>query len=197
MLAPIILGLAQGARHSIEPDHIAAVSVLVGDGRGVARSAWLGAIWGLGHTASLLAMCVAVVGFGAMLPLAADRVFTLIVAALLVALGARALWQTRHRDPRRAIRSPIQALIVGAIHGLAGSSALTAMVFASLSSSTERLLFSALFGLGSIAGMAIASGSAGLGLQRVQRPWLMTALRIAIGTISIAVGVKTAIDALR
>jgi hypothetical protein len=58
---------AQGARHSFEPDHIAAVSVLIGDSRSAWRSAWLGAIWGIGHTVSLVAMCVAVVGFGAMI----------------------------------------------------------------------------------------------------------------------------------
>jgi high-affinity nickel-transport protein len=196
MLAPLVLGLAQGARHSLEPDHIAAVSALIGEGRSARRSAWLGAIWGIGHTVSLVAMCVAVVGFGAILPPAADRAFTLAVAAILVLLGVRTLWQTASHDHGRAVRGPMQALIVGAIHGLAGSSALTAMVFAALPGAAARLLYITLFGLGSIVGMALASGSAGLWLRRIQSPWLMTALRIAIGTMSIAFGVKTAIDAL-
>jgi hypothetical protein len=195
MLAPVILGLAQGARHSLEPDHVAAISVLIGDGRGVWRSVWLGAVWGIGHTASLLAMCVALVGFDAMLPPEADIVFTLVVAAILIALGVRSLWQTRHHGHGQPIRSPLQALIIGAIHGFAGSSALTAMVFASLPSAAERVLFITLFGCGSIAGMAAASGSAGLGLHAIQRPWLMVALRATIGTLSIAIGVRTAIAA--
>lgn len=103
MIAPVILGLAQGARHSLEPDHVATVSVLVGDSRSVWRSAWLGAIWGVGYTASLLAMCISLVAFGAVLPPEADRVFALIVALILVALGVGALWQTQHRDQPRAI----------------------------------------------------------------------------------------------
>jgi len=196
MLAPIVLGIAQGARHSLEPDHIAAVSTLLGDSRSVRRSAWLGAIWGLGHTVSLVAMCVAIIGFGAMLPPAADRVFTLAVAVILVALGVRSLWQTRHPDPGRMIRGPLQALAIGAIHGMAGSSALTAMVFASLPGSAERLVYIALFGFGSIVGMALISGSAGLWLQRIQRPGVMLALRIVIGALSIAIGVRTAAGTL-
>jgi Cu/Ag efflux pump CusA len=44
--------------------------------------------------------------------------------------------------------------------------------------------------------MALVSGSAGLWLQRIQRPWLMAAIRIVIGTLSIAIGVKTGADVL-
>jgi high-affinity nickel-transport protein len=196
MLAPIVLGIAQGARHSLEPDHIAAVSTLLGDSRSVRRSAWLGAIWGIGHTVSLVAICVAVVGFGAMLPPEADRAFTLAVAVLLVALGVRSLWQTGHPDPSRAIRGPLQALAIGAIHGMAGSSALTAMVFATLPSSAARLVYITLFGLGSVVGMALISGSAGLWLGRIRRSGLMTALRVVIGMLSIAIGVNTGVAAL-
>jgi hypothetical protein len=196
MLAPIVLGFAQGARHSLEPDHIAAVSALIGDIRSARRSAWLGTLWGLGHTASLIAMCVALVGFGAMLPTTAEHVFKLGVAVLLVALGARTLWQTRHADHGRAIRGPAQAVLFGAIHGLAGSGALTAMVFATLPSSPARLLYVTLFGLGSIAGMALISVSAGLWLQWVRQLRLLTALRGAIGVLSIAIGVHTALDAV-
>jgi hypothetical protein len=70
------------------------------------------------------------------------------------------------------------------------------MVYATLPSSSARLVYITLFGFGSIAGMALASGSAGLWLQRVQRPGLMTGLRIVIGATSIAIGVKTAAEVL-
>jgi high-affinity nickel-transport protein len=196
ILAPLMLGIAQGARHSLEPDHIAAVSTLISETGSARRSAWLGAIWGIGHTVSLVAMCVAFVGFGAMLPPTADHAFTLAVAALLVVLGVRSVWQPRAHDPGRAVRGPIQTLAIGAVHGMAGSSALTAMVFASLPSSAAQLAYITLFGLGSIAGMALVSASAGLWLRRIQRPRMMKAIRIAIGAMSITIGVKTAADAL-
>jgi predicted membrane channel-forming protein YqfA (hemolysin III family) len=197
VLTAIVLGIAEGARHSLEPDHLAAVSVLIGDSRSARKSAWLGAIWGLGHTLSLVAMSILLVGFKTALSDAADRVFMLIVAAILIALGLRSLWSPPHQHSGRKVRSPLQALVVGMIHGIAGSSALTAMVFSTLPNSSARLIFIIIFGLSSIVGMAAVSGAAGAWLQRVERPWLMTALRIVIGTASIAVGVMTAVDAIR
>lgn len=196
MLTAILLGLAQGARHSCEPDHLAAVSVMIGDSRSARRSAWLGVVWGLGHTASLVVMCLTVAGFGAALPPSADRAFAIAVGVILVALGVRSLGEGHRHDVQRPVRSPIQALTVGAIHGLAGSSALTAMVFAALPTMISRLLYITLFGLGSIAGMAAVSGFAGVWLQWICQPWLTTTLRIVIGACSIGIGLTTGYSAL-
>ena len=195
MFTAIVLGLAQGARHSFEPDHLAAVSVLLGESRSIRRSAWLGAIWGFGHTISLVGMSIALLAFGAVLPPAADRIFTLCVALILIVLGARSLLHGRHHPSTRPVRSPLQALVVGMIHGLAGSSALTAMVFVALPTLASRLLYITLFGLGSVIGMAAVSGATGAWLHRIERPWLMTSLRFVIGMTSIAIGVMTAFDA--
>ncbi len=196
MITAVVLGAAQGARHSFEPDHLAAVSVMIGDRRGVARSAWLGAMWGVGHTASLVVMCLAVLGFGAALPASADQAFTVIVALVLIGLGIRSLHGSHRAETSRPVRSAAQGLAVGAIHGLAGSSALTAMVFAALPTTGSRIVYITLFGLGSTVGMAAVSGAAGLWLHHVQRPWMVTSLRIVIGLGSIAIGLYTGLDAL-
>ena len=50
----LLLGLAMGARHALDPDHLAAVSVLAADAPGPRRGALLGALWGIGHAAALL-----------------------------------------------------------------------------------------------------------------------------------------------
>lgn len=197
MLAPILLGLAQGARHSLEPDHLATIAVLARDTRDAWRSAWLGALWGIGHTLSLLAMSALLLGFGAMLPPLAERLVTLAIAAFLVLAGVRALRPPPPDHPRRGIRGPLQALAIGAMHGLAGSSALTAAAFASLASSVDRVVFIALFGFGSIVGMATASGSAGRWLHTIQHPRPALALRIGLAVSSIAIGVKTGLGGLR
>jgi hypothetical protein len=196
MLAPIMLGFAQGARHSLEPDHIAAVSALMGGSQGARRGAWLGALWGLGHTASLVAMCVALVGFGAMFPPTVEHVFKLGVSVLLLVLGVRTLWQSQHPVHDHTVRGPLQAVLFGAIHGMAGSGALTAMVFATLPSSAARLLYITLFSVGSIAGMVLISGSAGLWLHWLRHSRLLTVLRVAIGTLSIVIAARTGLDAL-
>jgi len=59
-----------------------------------------------------------------------------------------------------------------------------------------RLVYITLIGLAEVTGMALVSGVGGLWLHRIQRPWLMTVLRIAIGALSIAIGVKTGVEVL-
>ncbi|MCA9679224.1 MAG: hypothetical protein KC464_29610, partial [Myxococcales bacterium] len=49
-----LLGVALGARHALEPDHLAAVSTLVAERPRPRQAALLGAMWGLGHTLSLV-----------------------------------------------------------------------------------------------------------------------------------------------
>ncbi|HVV88120.1 MAG TPA: hypothetical protein VHE35_34000 [Kofleriaceae bacterium] len=197
MWTAIVLGIAQGARHSLEPDHLAAVSVLVGEHRDLRRSALLGTLWGLGHTASLVVVGIALAAFGAALPPAAERAFDVVVAAMLVVLGVRAMLRGRHHhDTPRKVRTPVQAYLVGSIHGLAGSGALTAMVFATLPTNLGRLLYISLFGVGSIVGMAAISGAAGASLGRLARPWLLNGLGAVIGACSIAIGVTIGVHAI-
>jgi len=59
-------------------------------------------------------------------------------------------------------RIGIKPLIVGAMHGLAGSAALTLLVLAQIPSALLGLLYLAVFGLGSIVGMLLMSGLVGL-----------------------------------
>ena len=47
----LLLGVAMGARHALDPDHLAAVSVLTADAPSARRGAALGALWGVGHAA--------------------------------------------------------------------------------------------------------------------------------------------------
>jgi hypothetical protein len=85
-------------------------------------------------------------------------------------------------------------LVVGLIHGLAGSGALTALVFAELPTVALRAAYIVLFGLGSIAGMAIASGVAGASLHATARgPRVRRILSLVAGVASIVVGFLWAI----
>lgn len=196
MFAAVVLGAAQGARHSLEPDHLAAVSVLITGHRGARRSAWLGAVWGFGHTVSLVLMSIVLVVLGRALPDSADRAFNGLVGVVLVALGIRTLVTRPRPEQVRPVRTTLQALSVGALHGLAGTSALTAVVFAALPTALERLVYITLFGVGSIAGMAAVSALAGLWLGRVLQPRLLAGLGIAIGLFSIGIGAQLLLSTL-
>jgi high-affinity nickel-transport protein len=209
----IVLGLLVGLRHSFEPDHLTAVSTLVGETRDLRGGALLGALWGVGHTLSLVGVGAILMLVGASLPERAGVVFELGVAAMLLVLGVRSILvavrtATHHRlhvhvhEGGRAhdrvapeIRTLAwRPLAVGLVHGLAGSGALTAIAFAELPGAGARLVYMTLFGLGSIAGMALASGAAGATLRVVARSGAARrGLSAATGVLSVAVGVMWAI----
>ena len=80
-------------------------------------------------------------------------------------------------------------LVIGAVHGLAGSGALTALVLATLPTTASRLGYMLLFGLGSSLGMAALSGLLGWPLARVGRSrTLMRTVSIAVGCLSAGLG---------
>ena len=81
-------------------------------------------------------------------------------------------------------------LLVGAVHGLAGSGALTALVLATLTSTAARITYMTLFGFGSTLGMAILSGLLGWPLAKLGANRTMTrALSVAVGCLSIGLGI--------
>lgn len=202
----ILLGLLVGLRHSFEPDHLTAVSTLVGETRDLRGGAMLGALWGIGHTLALVMVGAILMVVGASLPERAAVLFELCVAGMLLVLGARAivvaLAATGHTHRHRA-HAPThpdlralawRPLAVGGVHGLAGSGALTAIAFAELPGAGARLTYMALFGVGSIAGMALASGAAGVTLRVIARSGgARRGLGLVTGALSIAVGVLWAI----
>ena len=211
--AALTLGLLVGARHAFEPDHLAAVSTLVTSTRSARGAAWLGMVWGLGHTIALLAVGIALVAIGGVLPERVGAGFELAVAAMLVVLGARAVIRgvrnvdgdagphrhgsIEHVHPGAGDHVHVgtralawRPLTIGLVHGLAGSGALTALAFAELPGAGARVLYMVLFGAGSIAGMAVATGIAGAALQRVARgPATRRWVAITTGLVSCVVGV--------
>jgi high-affinity nickel-transport protein len=199
----IVLGLLVGLRHSFEPDHLTAVSTLIGETHDLRGGALLGALWGVGHTLALVAVGGILMLVGASLPERAAAMFELGVAGMLLVLGARAIAVAlgasgpTHAHPvpeahahGRARAHAWRPLLIGGVHGLAGSGALTALAFAELPGVAARLTYMVLFGVGSIAGMVVASGTAGVALRMVARSGGMRrGLGLATGALSITVGV--------
>src|SRR6185295_5567411 len=91
----MLLGLLVGLRHAFEPDHLTAMATLVGETRDAKRGALLGAIWGIGHTLSLVIVGVILMLAGDAMPDRLAAAFELAVAGVLVLLGVRAIVQAR------------------------------------------------------------------------------------------------------
>src|SRR5262245_62500236 len=109
-----------GARHALDPDHLAAVSVLAADAPGARRGALLGALWGVGHAAALLGTGLVLAALAADLPAALCDAFELAVGAMLILLGARAV----HRALRAGSAGPTRLHAhAGVSHRHAGPSA--------------------------------------------------------------------------
>jgi hypothetical protein len=208
------IGLVWGARHAFEPDHLAAVSTLAAERP---RAPWvLGALWGLGHSLALLTLAGALTVLEISMPPRVAQSLELVVAAMLLLLGARAMVQAwrqggqgataahahaglrhTHAAPPehlhvRGLTLSARPLWIGLMHGLAGSGALTAVVLAELHSAAARLAYIALFGVGSTAGMAVMTTVLGASLQRVGASRLLLGLA---GAGSIVLGVAWAVQA--
>jgi High-affinity nickel-transport protein. len=87
-------------------------------------------------------------------------------------------------------RIGIKPLLVGAMHGLAGSAALTLLVLTQINSTALGLLYLAVFGLGSICGMLLMSGLIGLPFALSARRFngVHYGLQMIAGALSIVFG---------
>ena len=79
-------------------------------------------------------------------------------------------------------------LLVGLLHGLAGSGALTALALSQQPSSEFALLSLVLYAAGAAVGMALLAGSAGLTFSRLRGAWPSRVLALA-GCLSLMTGV--------
>lgn len=173
------LGFLLGMRHALDADHVAAVSTMLAQRPNLRRSGFIGLCWGCGHTAVLLAVGLTVLALKITIPDAVAQVFESIVGLMLVALGLalavtlyREQWHLHAHDHdgarhvhlhshrlsdghahRHGWHESMPPLVVGMVHGLAGSATLMLAVLSAARTLWEGLAYILLFGLGSILGM--------------------------------------------
>src|SRR5580765_591282 len=179
-------GFLLGLKHATEGDHLAAVSTMVSERRSIWSSALIGGLWGLGHTISLFIAGVFVLLLNFQISESTERWLEFSVGIMLTLLGLNVIRKlatggslhfhvhehgTRehvHPHIHVAAEADIQhthhgltfsprALLIGMVHGLAGSAALMLLVIPTISSRTVGLLYIVIFGIGSIGGMMIMS----------------------------------------
>jgi len=97
LAAALILGLLLGARHSLDPDHVVAVSTMVSEHRNPIKAIWIGISWGLGHTTTLLIVGLIVIGLHVTIPENIALFLELIVGVMLIILGIQVLWAFRKK----------------------------------------------------------------------------------------------------
>ena len=224
------LGLVFGLKHATEIDHVVAVSTVVSEHRSVWRSALVGALWGAGHTLSLVVVGVIVLVFRVAVPQSVASWLEFGVALMIIGLGVLTVTRvlrkrsdvhvhrhshdgeshvhihfhehgTDHANAAsshsaRATHSHaisklgLKPLVVGAVHGLAGSAALSLLVLTQVPSVSLGLVYLGVFGLGSTAGMVLMSGLIGLpfALSGHRLSGVSSGLQTVAGALSVAFG---------
>jgi hypothetical protein len=198
-MAVLGLGFLLGLKHATDPDHIIAVSTFIGKERQLRRACGIGLFWGLGHTIALSVAGLIVLGLR--IPISkwlAERL-ELGVGAMLIILGARVIatvhtrWHEHHHDfPWRRLGG--RTLLVGIVHGTAGSAALTLLVLSTISSTTDGLLYILIFGIGSMLGMVAISVVLSLPFHFAEQQFASAVrpIQIGAGMMSCAFGIYVA-----
>ena len=180
------LGFLLGLKHATEADHVVAVTTFVSRERSLLRSCWIGLFWGAGHTLSLATAGSIILLLKINISDSLSGWLEFGVATMLVLLGARVLYRTwkdsfrLHRHPHSHVpgKAPhthwhlhlpgkpehsgwlhvgLRPLLVGMVHGAAGTGALMLLVFSTIRSPLQGLVYIVIFGAGSIVGMLMVS----------------------------------------
>ena len=166
----VALGFVLGLRHATEADHLAAISTIVTERRSLLSPLLVGGLWGFGHTLSLLIAGVGVLLLRYQMTDGVAHALEACVGIMLVLLGANVLRTLMHRGAshshdhtttgshsQAAVWLVARPLLVGMVHGLAGSAPLLLLTLTAASSPLAAFSYIAVFGVGSMMGMAIMS----------------------------------------
>jgi ABC-type nickel/cobalt efflux system permease component RcnA len=213
-------GLVIGIRHAFEADHLAAVSTIVSKRKNTLNSLLIGGVWGLGHTASLMIAGMCVIFLNIQIE-RYEKIFEFGVALMLIGLGANVLFKLvrggrlhyhvhshgsyTHIHPHihenkpepdpnshHGLRLSIRPLLIGIVHGLAGSAALMLLVLSRIQSTALAFGYIIIFGIGSIGGMMLMSLVFSLPARFSTNHFKRThlAVQAAAGLFSLVVGLS-------
>jgi high-affinity nickel permease len=87
LLSIVALGFFLGMRHATDPDHVIAVTTIVSRQRSIRHAALIGALWGLGHTLTILLVGSAIILFGVVIPPRLGLTMEFSVGLMLILLG--------------------------------------------------------------------------------------------------------------
>lgn len=205
-LGILIVGLLTGLRHSMDADHVAAVSTIVATSKRKLRQApMLGLLWGVGHTATLLVAGLLVLLVAVKIPERLSGQMEFGVGIMLVFLAAttitgfksgrflRGVVRKRRHSHLHFHQDSVshthehthvashhhshKSLIIGMVHGMAGSGALMLVILTNIDSVPLGIAYIAIFGAGSIASMVGISTVIGLPFSKIRN---LTKLTLAL-----------------
>ncbi len=220
----IIAGLMIGLLHAFEPDHLSAVSTQLLRNNNNSKSSkkrdlqnltiissLRGALWGMGHTSSIILIGLLIAGLSLNIP---DDFFIsaeVLVGLMLITLAIftftnKSIFKQKHIHPHKHSdgiahthshdhnenhKHGHKAYLIGCVHGIAGSGSLVALFASTMNGFDMMIYFLILFGIGSIIGMTVASGVMGLPFILLSKVNSITKyLRYTIASITFIIGIN-------
>jgi ABC-type nickel/cobalt efflux system permease component RcnA len=241
-LSILAVGFFLGMRHATDPDHVIAVSTIVSREHSPAKSALIGAFWGVGHTVTVFVVGAIIILFNIVIPPKIGLSMELSVGFMLIILGVmnvsaffRSLPSRSRGDghephvthshahphgdyvhthphghepeshPHATDQTPLarldrflgnvsfyklmRPLIIGIVHGLAGSAAVVLLVLTTIRDPRWAVGYLLVFGVGTIAGMMLITMSIASAFHWVGRARnLSPVLGMASGLLSLVFG---------
>src|SRR6266851_441239 len=86
-LAILAIGFVLGMRHATDPDHVIAVSTIVSRERSIVKAGWIGILWGVGHTLTILVVGTGIILFDLAIPTRVGLTMEFSVGLMLILLG--------------------------------------------------------------------------------------------------------------
>lgn len=191
------MGLVAGMVHSLDADHVAAVTAMSGK-QSRSRWSWFSLQWAMGHGAAVIAVAIAVIVLGAAVPYRMSAVAELVVAFTLIAIGLMA-WHQLYREYRGREPKPFgarKAAAVGLLHGSAGSAPLLALLPATaMQSPMWGMGYILLFCLGVLLAMCLLGHALAISLSTMHRRlnFLALLMRPLFATFSLLLGIYLAL----
>ena len=197
-LSAAVLGFLLGLRHATDADHVVAVTAIVAREQQFSRAARIGMLWGIGHSLTVFVIGGAIVAFRIAIPPRLGLALEFGVALMLILLGFSTLRRGSavcgDHEHHAARADGWRPLLVGVVHGLAGSAAVALLVLAVIPDTAWALAYLVVFGVGTVAGMTVVTwliaAPAMYAATRVAR--LQRGIRFAAGTLSLLFGIVLA-----
>ena len=199
----LILALAIGIRHALEPDHVAAVLTVSAQSNSLTATAKQGAIWGIGHTITLFIFSLMLMGLQIEIDQSVFVSFELVIGLFLILMGidvikkARMLYADTNNSSsvfQQRSKLSLKVLGIGLLHGAAGSSVIIAIVTTTLDSIFLKFTYIALFSIGLIISMSLLSMLMCMPLQRRINIIPPRYFKTTAGALAILIGMKMLVE---
>jgi high-affinity nickel-transport protein len=177
LITILILGFLLGMRHATDTDHVVAIGTITARQKSVKSSMAVGGLWGIGHSAMVTVVGILIIFLHLNIPARVGTMLEFSVGMMLVILGVINLFGVikipvvhKHEHSHREKTHShlhfhfIRPLLVGSVHGLAGSAAIALLILATINNSAYAIYYLLIFNVGVIVGMMIITTLIGASL---------------------------------